>query len=150
MKVILTDEVTGLGSIGSIVQVKNGYGRNYLIPRNLAVVANESNQKELDHKKRILKKKREKLLEEKRVIAKKIENLSITIHKQVGTDERIFGSVTTAEIATLLEKEGINLVKKDIHITEEIKKIGVYNAEVKLHTEVIAKLKIWVVAQPQE
>lgn len=147
MRVILTHDIPKLGTIGSVVNVKDGYARNFLIPRSFAVAANESNQKELEHKKRVLAKKREKLLAEVKKKCSALEKISVTVAKQVGEDERIFGTVTTAEVASLIEKEGFEVSKKDIRFTEEIKKVGVYTAEVRLHSEVTAKLKVWVVAQ---
>ena len=147
MKVILTNDIPKLGGIGSIVNVKKGYARNFLIPRSYAVLANESNASELEHRKRVLAKKRERILSETKVKASAIEKLSITVTKQVGEDERIFGSVTTAEIAALLSKEGVDVQKREISFSEEIKKVGVYSANVRLHSEVSAQLKVWVVAQ---
>ncbi len=146
MKVILTHDVPSLGTIGSVVSVKNGYGRNYLLPNSMAILANESNTKQLEHQKRILAKKKEKILKEARALATKIEALSFELAKQVGEDERIFGSVTAAELASLLEAKGLQIAKKDIEITDEVKKIGAYTASIRLNTEVIAKLKFSVVA----
>jgi large subunit ribosomal protein L9 len=147
MKIILTAEVSKLGSIGDIVNVKDGYARNFLLPRGLASVANDSNKKALDHQVRILEKKRAKALDEAKGVASNIEKTSVTVSKQVGEDEKIFGTVTTAELSVLLKAEGLEIDKKDIKITEEIKKVGVYAAEVKLHAKVTATFKVWVVAQ---
>lgn len=147
MKIILTSDVPSLGTIGQIVSVKNGYARNFLLPRSLAVPANEGNQKELEHKKRQLAKKKEKVLGEAKKLAAMIEKITVTIPKQVGEDERIFGTVTTAEVASFLTKEGAEISKKDIHFVEEIKKVGAYQADVRLHSQVVAKVKVWVVAQ---
>ena len=146
MKLILNTEVQHLGTIGDIVKVRPGYARNYLIPRGLAVVANEGNKKALDHQLRILEKRKADILAEAKKLASSIERVSVTVTKQVGEDEKIFGSVTTAELETLLHGEGIQVSKKDIKVPTEIKKVGVYSAEVKLHPEVIAKFKVWVVA----
>jgi large subunit ribosomal protein L9 len=147
MKVILTQEVSNLGSIGDVVNVRNGYARNFLVPRGLAAVASEASEKALAHHKRVLEKRREKALAEAKGIANQIEKTSVTVTKQVGEDEKIFGSVTSAELEALLKAEGIDVSKKDITILEEIKKVGVYQAQVKLHSEVTAKFKVWVVAQ---
>lgn len=147
MKVILTQEVSNLGSIGDVVNVRNGYARNFLVPRGLASVASEASEKALAHHKRVLEKRREKVLAEAKGIANQIEKTSVTVAKQVGEDEKIFGSVTSAELEALLKAEGIDVSKKDITILEEIKKVGVYQAQVKLHSEVSAKFKVWVVAQ---
>lgn len=147
MRVILTQDVGNLGSIGDVVNVRNGYARNFLLPRNLASVANEANKAMLAHQKRVLDKRRAKVLGAAKELAASIEKTSVTVTKQVGEDEKIFGTVTAQELEALLQAEGLNVSKKDITILEEIKKVGVYQAQVKLHSEVSAKFKVWVVAQ---
>ena len=145
MKLILTQDVENLGAIGDVVKTKNGYARNYLLPRSLAVVADESNQRDLDHKRRVLEKKKKKILASFKDMAKKIEGMLVTVAKQVGDENKIFGSVTSAEIANDLAQKGLEIAKKDISFEESIKKTGTYYASVKLHTEVTAKLKVEVV-----
>ena len=147
MKLILSDNVGSLGNIGDIVKVKPGYARNYLLPRGLAVPANEKNKASLDHQLRVLEKKKAELLGEAKKLAATIEKTSVTVAKQVGEEEKIFGSVTTAELETLLVAEGLKIDKRDIKLSEEIKKVGVYSADVRVHPEVTAKFKVWVVAQ---
>ena len=147
MKVILTQNISNLGTIGSIVNVKNGYARNYLLPKGMVAIADESNEKALAAQLRALEKKKSVLLEEAQKQAKVFENLSLTLPKKVGEDEKIFGSVTTAEIEALLLKEGIEVSRRDIEILDDIKKVGVYQAQVKLHPQVAAKFKVWVVAE---
>jgi len=146
MRLILSQNVENLGRIGDLVKVKNGYARNFLIPRGLAVVANEGNQASLNHQIRLLEKKKALILGDAKKQAGLIEKISVTVTKQVGEDEKIFGSVTTAELEELLAAEGVKVSKKDIKLTEEIKKVGVYSAEVRVHPEVVAKFKVWVVA----
>ena len=147
MKLILTANVDSLGSIGQIVKVKPGYGRNYLLPRGLAVPANEGNEASLKNQLKVLEKKKEALLAEAKTQASAIEKVSVTVTKQVGEDEKIFGSVTAAELVELLANEGIKADKKNVRLVDEVKKVGVYAAEVKVHPEVVAKFKVWVVAQ---
>lgn len=147
MKVILTENVNHLGQVGDMVAVKPGYARNFLIPRKLAALANESNKSALAHQIRLIEKKKAKAHAEAKVLAASIEKTSVTVAKQVGEDEKIFGTVTTAELEELLRKEGVEINKKDIHLEEDVKKVGVYSASVKLHPEVTAKFKVWVVAQ---
>jgi large subunit ribosomal protein L9 len=146
MKVILTKDVPSLGGIGDLVKVKDGYGRNYLIPQEMAVLANEANRKEFEHKKTMAAAKKEKVLKEYRTLAHKIEKVKVVITKQVGEEDRIFGSVTSAEIAEVLHKEGIDVSRKVITLSDDIKTVGSYVAEVKLHAEVIAKVKVKVEA----
>lgn len=146
MKLILTEDVPSLGTIGNIVKVKDGYARNYLLPRGMAIPSNESNTNQLNHNKRVLQARYEKVLAEKQSLASRIEKVSLEVAKQVGEDERIFGSVTNTELAELLEEQGVVISKKDIRLPEDVKKVGVYTADVRLHSEVSAKLKFWVVS----
>lgn len=146
MRVILKEEVDNLGSIGAVVSVRDGYARNYLLPRGLAAIASESNQRALEHHKRVLEKKRTKILGAAKELANRIEKTSVTVAKQVGEDEKIFGSVTSQELEDLLKAEGLSVSKKDISILDDIKKVGVYQAQIKLHAEIVAKFKVWVVA----
>ncbi|NRA64340.1 MAG: 50S ribosomal protein L9 [Pseudobacteriovorax sp.] len=147
MRLILNQNVDSLGQIGDIVTVKAGYARNYLIPRGLGVIANVGNEKALNQQLKVLDKKKQELLTAAKKLAASIEKTSVTVAKQVGEDEKIFGSVTTAELEGLLAAEGFEINRKDIKLTEEVKKVGVFAAEVKVHPEVTAKFKVWVVAQ---
>ncbi len=110
-------------------------------------MANEHNKAHLQHTLRILEKKKAASLAEARRVAAMIEKTSVTVSKQVGEEDKIFGSVTTAELETLLNAEGIQVDKKDIVLQGDVKKTGVYTAQVKLHPEVRAEFKVWVVAQ---
>lgn len=147
MRVILSEAVSNIGAVGTVANVRDGYARNFLFPRGLAIVANERNKAELDHQIRVFEKRRSKALGEAKAIASKIEKISVTVSKQVGEDEKIFGSVTTTELEELLAQEGHKISRKDITILEDIKKVGVYAASVRIHAEVNAKFKVWVVAQ---
>jgi large subunit ribosomal protein L9 len=147
MRVILSQAVDNLGEVGSIVNVKDGFARNFLLPRGIASLANETNKKSLEHKMRVLERKRKKELNAAKKLCSEIEKTSVTVTKQVGEDEKIFGTVTHTELEQLLAVEGFDVSKKDISILEDIKKVGVYTAQIKLHTEVVAKFKVWVVAQ---
>lgn len=147
MKLILVEDVHGLGQIGNTVDVKNGFARNFLLPRSLAIPANEENTKQLAHQIKVLERKRNKVLAGLKALAKKIERSSLEIVKKVGDEEKIFGSVTTAEIEAAFKEKGLDVSKKKITILSDIKKVGVYEAEVKLHQEVTAQFKFWIVAQ---
>jgi large subunit ribosomal protein L9 len=147
MKVILNQDVDNLGKIGQIVNVKDGYARNFLIPREMALPADEKNKASLAHQLKTIEKRKATLLVSAKELAAKIEKVSVTVSKQVGEDEKIFGSVTTGELEGLLAQEGLRISKKDIVLSEEIKKVGVYSAKVKLHSDVQAQFKVWVVAQ---
>lgn len=150
MRIILTQDIRKLGSIGDIVNVKDGYARNFLLPRSMAVTANEANKAELEHQKRLLERKSAKQLAEYKKLASNIEKVSVTISKRAGEDEKIFGTVTPQELSNSLGDAGIEVDKRDIFLTESVKKVGVYSADVKLHSKVTAKLKFWVVADEPE
>jgi len=147
MLVLLEENVTNLGLIGDLVKVKNGFARNFLLPRGLAVLANESNKKELAHKQRQAEAKKLKALAAAKELANTIGALSLTIHKPVGEEDKIFGSVTTQELATAFAAAGFEMDRKMITIIDDIKRVGVYKGSVKLHPEVSAQFNIWVVAQ---
>ena len=147
MRLILNESVSTLGEIGDEVNVKAGYARNFLLPKGLAMVANKSNVKVVEHQKRRLNKKKQEQLSNAQKLSGTISQVSVTVTKQVGENEKIFGSVTTAELEGLLANEGVKVDKRNIHLKTEIKKVGVYVAEVRLHPEVTAEFKVWVVAQ---
>ena len=146
MKVILTEDIDQLGNIGSVCEVKNGFARNFLLPKGMCVVANESKRKEFDHRMRVLTQKKQKLLGEVQALCKKLENLTLEVKKKVGEEEKIFGSVTHAELSDLFMEKSFEISRKTIQIPTEIKKLGTYLIHVKLHPEVEAKVKIKVVA----
>ena len=145
MKVILLETIERLGKTGEIISVKDGYARNYLIPKNKAKPVTPGNMKILDalKKKEILEE--EKKMEKAMAIADKINNLSLTISAHAGEEEKLFGSVSNDDISNALLEEGIYIDKKDVILDEPIKKLGVYQVMVKVHPEVKANLRVWVV-----
>lgn len=145
--VILIENVEGLGKIGDIVKVREGYARNYLIPKKLAIHADEKNVRQLQHTKNIIEAKKKKMLKTAEEIKKALEETSITIKKKAGQDEKLFGSVTAGDIEKSLEKEGIKVFRKDIELEEPIKKLGIYNVKVRLSMGLSANLKVWVVQE---
>ncbi|NLM22280.1 MAG: 50S ribosomal protein L9 [Peptococcaceae bacterium] len=147
MRVILKQDVKSLGKKGQICEVSDGYARNYLIPRNLAVEATEGNVQDLAHKKKQEELRRQKEKKEAIDLAAKIESLNIVIKVKVGEKGRLFGSVTNKEIADVLEKEyQLKIDKRKIEIKEPFKSLGEYEVVVKLHPEVTASIKIKVEA----
>jgi len=147
VKVILKQDVKGLGKKGKICEVSDGYARNYLIPRGLAIEATEGNVQDLAHKQKQEELRRQKEKEEAMKLAAKIETLEVVIKVKVGEKGRLFGSVTNKEIADVLEKEyQLKLDKRKIEIKEPFKSLGEYEATVKLHPEVTANMKIKVEA----
>ena len=145
MKVILIEDVKKLGSMGEMVQVKDGYARNFLFPKNLARPATESNLniiEEIKRKKEAAIVKEKKLAEELR---DKLSLVSCTLAVEAGDDDRLFGSVTAQDIANSFEEEGFSIDKRKFILEEPIKKLGVYHVSVKLHPEVSGDVKVWVV-----
>lgn len=145
MQIILTEEVKGVGRAGEIVAVKDGYGRNYLIPRKLAVPATSINLKALEHEKKVIADRQGKLKREAEKVAKGIEALSCSIPCQVGEEGKLFGSVTTIDIEKFLKENGFAIERKNIHLEEPIKSLGEFTVEIKLHQDVKANLKVSVV-----
>jgi len=145
VKVILLESINKLGKAGEVITVKEGYARNYLIPHNKAKVATPGNMKILDSLKKKQVQEEAKLLEEATSIANKISALSLTISAQAGEEEKLFGSVSSDDIASALSEQGVTIDKKDIVLDEPIKKLGVYQVTVKIHPEVKATLRVWVV-----
>ena len=145
MKVILLETIDRLGKIGEIVEVKEGYSRNYLIPKNKAKPATPDNMKLLEALKVKKAAEEEKKLGGMQALAGKIAGLSLTIAAPAGEEEKLFGSVSNEMISDALADEGIKIDKKDIVLEEPIKKLGVYQVAVKLHPEVKASLRVWVV-----
>lgn len=145
MKVILLETIDRLGKMGEVACVAEGYARNYLIPRNKAKAATPGNMKMLETLKKKEAAEETKMLEEANALAAKITNLSLTIGAQAGDEEKLFGSVSNDAISEALAGEGINIDKKDISIDEPIKKLGVYQVTVKIHPQVKATLRVWVV-----
>jgi len=145
VKVILLEEMPSLGKAGDAVKVAEGYGRNYLIPQKKAIEATTKNIKVWEHQKNLLKDKIGKVKKETEKLAEKIEGLSCTISKQTGEEDKLFGSVTSMDIEESLKGEGVEIDRKKILLDEPIKKLGVYTIPIKLHPEVIANLKLWVV-----
>lgn len=146
MKVILTEEIRGLGTRGDVVTVKDGYARNYLLPKNLAREASTGNLKQIEHERRkwALLASQEKDAAQK--AADKVKGVKITIEKRVGEHGHLFGSVTANEIADGLLAKGIEVDKRRIELEQPIKNLGVHEVDVRLHRDVTAKIQVEVVA----
>jgi large subunit ribosomal protein L9 len=145
MKVILVKNVEKLGKEGDALEVKEGYARNFLIPRGFALEATKESLKKIDEIKRKKTKLEEQEKEKASELREKIEKLSLTIRMEVKEAEEIYGSITEVQILKSLKEEGIELNKGKITLEEPIKKLGVYNIKAKLHAQVEANLRVWVV-----
>ena len=147
MKVILTQTIDRLGKAGDCVNVKDGFARNYLFPKNMAKEATPGNIKSLESLKKKQADEDLNRLNEAKALADKMQGLSITISAKAGEEEKLFGAVTTEMISKALEAESICIDKKDIVVDEPIKKLGVYQVGVKVHPEVRATLKVWIIKE---
>ncbi|HEX9873857.1 MAG TPA: 50S ribosomal protein L9 [Deferrimonas sp.] len=146
MNIILTENVDGLGTIGDMVKVKPGYGRNFLVPQGLAVEANPRNVKELDHQKRQLERKMLKVLQATEFLKGEIEKVTCEFTLRASEEGRLFGSVTSMEIAERLAAAGVEVDRKKIQLDEPIKALGEFSVPVKLQAGVTASIKVKVAA----
>ena len=146
MKVILQTHVPKLGELGDIVEVKDGYGRNYLIPQGKAVLADERNRRHLKHQEQMAQAKKRKVIAEASALADKINGCSVAIRRQVGEDDKLFGSVSNRDIAEALSAEGIEVNRRRILVTEPIRKLGVYRVPVKVYGDIEAQVQVFVQA----
>ncbi len=145
MKVILREDVADLGEAGQTVEVKSGYGRNYLIPRNLAIVATKANLRaigEIDKQKVIRDKKLRRTGE---ILRDRIEKVELSAEVLVGEEEKLYGSITNQDIVNLLGEQGITVDRRTVDLEEPIKALGVYSVPIKVDKEITANCKLWVV-----
>ena len=145
MKIILREDVDRLGSAGQTVEVKDGYGRNYLIPRNLAIPATKANLNAVGEIAKQLEVKHKKVRREAEIVKEKIEKLELSTEVLVGEEDKLFGSITNADVAQLLGQNGITVDKRSVLLEEPIKALGVYTVPVKIEREIVAQAKLWVV-----
>ena len=147
MKVILTKDMDNLGKAGTLVEVKTGYGRNYLLPRNLAVLATDKNVRQLDHQKAGILARSAKEKQSMTAMAGKLTAIELKFTRKVGEQNKLFGSVTSKDIYEQLVAQGYEVERKQIHLPEPLKEIGTHEVQVKLHSEVSAKIKVTVAAE---
>jgi len=147
MKVLLKEDIPTLGMRGDLVTVVDGYGRNYLIPKGLALEANPSNIKKLELEKRRIDVARIKDKERAKSLAVQIEAISLTISHKAGEEGKLYGSVTNMDVAKGLAGKGVEVDRKKIVLEEPIKSLGEYFVEIKLHPEVTAKVKVTVTGE---
>ncbi len=147
MEVVLKKDYDGLGKAMDVIPVKDGYARNFLIPQGIAIPATEGNKKNVAEAKKIAERKEDKKIAEAKELSKKIEQIPCTIPVKVGEEEKIYGSVSAQEISDFLKKEGFDVQKRDVDLSEPIKQLGVYNIKINLYKDVSARLKVWVVKE---
>jgi large subunit ribosomal protein L9 len=147
MLVVLKENVENLGRIGEVVRVSDGYARNFLIPQKKVAAANENNLAAIEHQKKMLEKKRAAEKSSADELAKKIAGFTCNISRKTGDKDKLFGSVTTGDIADALKAGGIEIEKRSIIMKDAIKALGVHTVEIKLLPEVSSTLKVWVVKE---
>lgn len=145
MKLILKKDVENLGSAGEVVDVKPGYGRNYLIPQAKAVLATDSAIREIENMKRQAALRAELTIDAAKELAEQLEVTSVTIPVKTGEDDKIHGTVTNIQIAEALEERDITIDRRKITLDQEIKSLGEYTATVELVGDIKAKVKVWAV-----
>lgn len=145
MKVILTQNYETLGNEGEVVNVKPGYARNFLLPQNIALTYTPGNLKQYEEMKKLKAVRENKDKVEAEALAEKLNKISCTASVEVGEGDKLFGSVTSQNICDLLKEKGVEIDRRKIVLDEPIKALGIYTVPIKLHSEVEAKIKVWVV-----
>ncbi len=147
MQVILREDIDKLGKIGDLVRVADGYARNYLVPQKKAIEATPDNVRSMEHAKKMVADRLRKLKKEAAAEADQIKGLAVTIKAKVGEEGKLFGSVTSMDIAEAAKAQGVNIDKRKIALEEPIKRVGEYTVTVKLHADVTADFKVTVAAE---
>jgi large subunit ribosomal protein L9 len=147
MKILLRQDQESLGKRGDVISVKNGFARNYLFPKGIAVLANPAGMRVFEEEQKMLSRRHEKDKRKAQATAKELETVSVTAAVPVGEEDRVFGSVTSQTIADLLKEKGFTIDKRKIELEESIKALGVYSIPVKLHQDVEVKVRLWVVKE---
>ncbi len=148
MKLILREDVPNLGRGGDLVEVKPGYGRNYLIPRGLAVPANPGNIREIEHQKQVATARAAKARASAEAVAKRLADTPVSLRRKVGEQDKLYGSVTALDIAEALAARGLSLDRRSIDLAEPLKTLGEFEVPVRLHREVVGAVKVKVEPEP--
>ncbi|AEH22303.1 50S ribosomal protein L9 [Thermodesulfobacterium geofontis OPF15] len=147
MEVILIKDVPKLGKAGDVVKVKDGYARNYLIPKGLAILANQKTIKALENQRKIILAKAERERKKLESLAEKLEGISLTVYRKTVEDDRIFGSVSLIDIVNMLKEKGIEIEKSQVLLEEPIKKLGTFEVPIKLSSDKIVNIKVEVLEE---
>jgi len=147
LRIVLLKDVERVGRAGEIVKVANGFARNFLIPRGEALLATDANLAHFESRRRQHEAAAEREKKAAEALAQELEKASLTIQARVGEEEKLFGSVTAQNIADLLKEQGHDIDRRKIELEEPIRALGVYNIEIRLHPEVRATIKLWVVKE---
>src|ERR1700733_7432826 len=149
MQIILRDDMDNLGKSGEVVNVKAGYARNFLLPRGHAVKATATDVKRVEHEKRVIAARTAKLAKESQAEADALSKVSVSIARAVGEEEKLYGSVTSRDIAEALAAQGVPIDSKKIHLEEPLKTLGMSEVQIKLGRGVNATIKVWVVKKEE-
>lgn len=147
MEVILKEDIANLGKIGEVVRVRDGYARNYLLPRGLVLIANKKNLKTFDHQKKLVTDQKQKIMRQAQGAADQLGSVSLVISMKVGEEGRLFGSVTNIHIEKALKAKGLDVDRRKIHLDEPIKTVGDYEVPIRLAAEITVPLKVSVVSE---
>ncbi|HEU4400547.1 MAG TPA: 50S ribosomal protein L9 [Candidatus Polarisedimenticolia bacterium] len=147
MRIVLREDIDKLGRRGEVVKVADGYARNFLLPKGKALPATEGNMTTIEREKRRYVARQAKEKDAAEGLARRLAGVSCTIVRKVGENEVLYGSVTAADVAEYLEKEGITVDKRRIQLEEPIRSLGIYNVPVRIHADVTAEVKVWVVKE---
>lgn len=150
MEVILKEDIANLGKMGEVVRVRDGYARNYLLPRGLVLIANKKNVKSFEHQKRVVATQKERVVKQAQTLAEKLSQVSLVIPVKTGEEGKLFGSVTNIDIEKALKAKGIGVERRRIHLNEPIKVLGEYEVPVRLTSDVTTTLKVSVVAEASQ
>jgi large subunit ribosomal protein L9 len=147
MEVILKEDIANLGTIGDVVRVRDGYARNYLLPRGLVAVANKKNLKSFEHQKKVVAEQKQKIMKKAQAVGDELAGVSLVIAMRVGEEGKLFGSVTNMQIEKALKAKGISVERRKIHLTEPIKLVGDYEVPVRMTSDITVPLKVSVVPE---
>jgi large subunit ribosomal protein L9 len=149
MRIILREKMDNLGEAGDVVSVRDGYGRNYLLPRGFAVPATEKDEARMNHEKRVIAARAAKMAKELQSEVDKLSQVSVSISRSVGEGDKLYGSVSSRDIADALAEQGQRVDSKKILLDEPLRTLGMTEVGIKLGRDAIAKVKVWVVKKEQ-
>jgi large subunit ribosomal protein L9 len=147
MEVILKEDIINVGKIGDVVRVRDGYARNYLLPRGLVLMANKKNLKTFEHQKKVVADQKQKILRQAQTVSDQLAGIALVIPMKAGEEGRLFGSVTNMQIEKALKAKGLNVDRRKIHLEEPIKSIGEYEVPIRLAADLTVPLKVSVIAE---
>jgi large subunit ribosomal protein L9 len=147
MEVILKEDIVNVGKIGDAVRVRDGYARNYLLPRGLVLVANKKNLKTFEHQKKVVADQKQKIIRQAQTVGDQLAGTALVIPMKAGEEGRLFGSVTNMQIEKALKAKGLNVDRRKIHLEEPIKSVGEYEIPIRLAADLTVPLKLSVIAE---